>query len=1111
MGLKIKKMMRRLLFLLLNLIVCGFSFAQEKKVTGVVKDETGVPLPGVTILVQGEKATGTQTDFEGNYSIKVAVGKTLEFSYIGLTTVTKKVGVSNKIDVVLREDTQQLSEVVITGITTTDRRLFTGASDKLSAVDIKVDGVVDVSRALEGRSSGVTVQNVSGAFGAAPKIRVRGATSIYGGSKPLWVVDGVIIEDVIELGADDLASGDATTLISSAIAGLNADDIEEFEVLKDGSATSIYGARAMAGVIVITTKRGKAGVSTFNYSNETTYRFIPTYDNFNIMNSQEQMEVYEEFRNAGWLNHSDLVGRSSSGVYGKMYELLSKVDANGNFLLANTPEAKSAYLRQAELRNTNWFKELFSNNVMQNHSVSMSSGNDIATYYGSLSALVDPGWTLQSNVNRYTANFNSSFKLSDKFSLNILTSGSYRKQRAPGTVGRETDVVRGEVKRDFDINPYSYAINTSRTLDPNETYVRNYAPFNIKKELDQNYLDLNVVDVRFQGDVKYKILKELEFTALGAVKYQNSNIDHHATEYSNLANSYRASYTTTIRDNNPLLYKDPDDPYAKPETILPKGGIYTKNNLSMISYDFRLTAAYKNTFNQDHIVNVYAGNEINSTDRNKNEFRGWGLQYALGEVPFYPYKYFKRGTEDNSLYYKVENTKYRNVAFFANATYSWKHKYTINGTYRYEGTNKLGRSREARWLPTWNVSGAWNVHGEDFFNNQKIASHLVLKGSYSLTADRGPSWVTNSLADIRARSPWRPFAGVQESVLYVKALENSELTYEKKKELNLGLSVGFFNERVNIDLDWYKRDNYDLIGITNTQGIGGEVKKYGNVAEMKSNGLELSVATTNIKTKDFSWKTHFTYSKTENKITKLQNSLRVIDLVRSEGYAREGYPARSLFSIPFRGLTNEGLPLFLDQNNDITSTEVYFQEREKIDFLEYSGSADPTDTGGLGNVFQYKGLKLNVFFTYSFGNVVRLNPVFTHRYTDLIATPREFADRWATPGDENHTSIPVIATKRLAQQYGNLSYAYNSYNYSTERIAKGDFIRLKEISLTYDFDKDVIEKLKLKNLSLKLQGTNLFLLYADKKLNGQDPEFFNSGGVAVPMAKQMTLTLRVGL
>ena len=196
--------------------------------------------------------------------------------------------------ITLHASSEMLEEVVVTGMVATDKRLFTGAADKLSASDVKIDGMADISRGLEGRSAGVSIQNISGTFGTAPKIRVRGATSIYGNSKPLWVVDGVIQDNVVDVGADDLSSGDAVTLISSAIAGLNPDDIESFQILKDGSATSIYGAKAMAGVIVITTKKGRQGNSSFSYTGEFTTRLKPNYRTFNIMNSQDQMGIYQK-------------------------------------------------------------------------------------------------------------------------------------------------------------------------------------------------------------------------------------------------------------------------------------------------------------------------------------------------------------------------------------------------------------------------------------------------------------------------------------------------------------------------------------------------------------------------------------------------------------------------------------------------------------------------------------------------------------------------------------------------------------------------------------------------------------------------------------------------
>ena len=1088
----------------------GLALAQTKVTGTVISQEDGEPIIGASVVVQGSK-TGVVTDMNGQFSLSVPEGKKIVISYIGMKSET--VTPRNGMKVTLVSDGQSLDEVVVTGMQKVDKRLFTGSSTKISAAEAKIDGMADISRSLEGRAAGVSVQNVSGTFGTAPKIRVRGATSIYGNSKPLWVVDGVIMEDVTDVSADDLSSGDANTLISSAIAGLNSDDIETFDILKDGSATSIYGARAMAGVIVITTKKGKQGQARINYTGEYTMRLKPSYSTFNIMNSQDQMSIYQEMQQKGYLNYAETSNAASSGVYGKMYQLITQYDATtGQYGLANTAAARADYLRQAEYRNTDWFDELFSNSIQHNHSVSISSGTEKSQTYASVSAMFDPGWTKQSKVQRYTANLNNTFNLSKQLTFNMIANSSYRKQRAPGTLAAETDVVSGEVHRSFDINPYSYALNTSRALDRDTYYTRNYAPFNIMHELENNYIDLDIFDIRVQGELKYKPIQKVELGVLGAFKFNQSTQNHTISDDSNQANAYRAMETPTIRDANPFLYTDPDDPFALPVSVLPYGGIMNKTTNKMSAWDFRATASYNDVYANDHIVNLYGGMEVNNIDRTYDWFRGWGMQYELGEIANYAYEVFKKGAEENADYFKLTNSHERRTAFFGTATYSYKGRYTINGTIRYEGSNKLGKSRSARWLPTWNVSGAWNAHEEPWFEKvfHDALTTATLKASYSLTAESGPSWVTNSLPVIKSYNPWRPSAGLRESGLEETDRANGELTFEKKHEFNIGVQLGFLKNRINFEFDWYKRNNYDLIGIVNTQ-MGGQ--KYGNVASMKSNGVEISLTTKNIQTKDFSWTTNIIYSHTHNEVTELENNQRVIDLVAGTGFALEGYPVRSLFSIPFRGLNNEGLPTFLDQDGEVTTTGIYFQEqdKEKLKFLEYSGSVDPTDVGSFGNVFKYKGLTLNVFITYSFGNVVRLDPVFKNSYNDLNSMPKEFANRWMVPGDENTTTIPVIASRRQNRNDSHLSYAYNAYNYSTERIAKGDFIRMKEISLGYDFPKVVTDPLKINSLSLKLQATNLFLIYADKKLNGQDPEFFNTGGVAVPLPKQFTLTLRLGL
>ena len=1102
-------MFKKLLLCAIALI--GFTVSAQVKVTGVVLESgTNEPLMGATVTVKGT-SIATATDLDGKFTLNAPSGKSkVVVTYVGMKPFEFNAS-SKETTVVLESDSQVLGEVVVTGMQKVDKRLFTGATTSISADKAKLDGVADVSRALEGKAAGVSVQNVSGTFGTAPKIRVRGATSIYGTSKPLWVVDGVILEDNVEVSADDLSSGNAETLIASAISGLNADDIESFQILKDGSATSIYGARAMAGVIVVTTKQGKQGRTSINYTGEFTMRLKPSYSNFNISNSQEQMGIYKEMEQKGWLEFASLASSSSSGVYGTMYKLIRSYQ-NGGYGLPNTTDAKNAYLRQAEFRNTDWFDLLFNTNITQNHSVSISGGTDKGRFYTSLSIMNDDGWYKSSDVQRYTFNANASYDLSKTLRVKLLTSDSFRKQTAPGTLSQSVDVVNGSVSRDFDINPYSYALNTSRTTDSNATLTRNYADFNIFKELENNYIDVGVTDIKFQAELNWHPIQGLEFNVVGFYRNNRSSQNHYIKDQSNQAMAYRAGVDpedATIRASNPYLYTDPDEPNSLPQTVLPKGGIMYHKLFTMSHYNIRATAQYNKTFNRVHIASVMAGTEFNSVSRHNESYDAWGICYDMGNIPFINWKLFKQQSEENYDYFSDAWTYNRNEAYFATGSYSYAGRYILNGTIRYEGSNRMGKSRQSRWLPTWNVSGAWNAHEESWFANP-VLSHAKLRVSYSLTAD-APSSISNAEAVYNPYKPWRPVTDANEIGLALANLANSELTYEKKHEFDLGVDLGFLNNRINLNFDWYTRNNYDLIGRVNTTGVGGEIMKYANVASMASHGVEFTLSTKNIETKDFNWTTDLTFSYAKNKITSLLSRSRVIDLVPGTGFPLEGYPVRAIFSIPFVGLNEEGLPQFINENNEVTITDINFQEYEKLGHLKYEGPVDPTITGGFGNNLSYKGFHLNIFMTYSFGNKLRLDPVFSSSYSDVSSMPKEFKNRWVNPGDELVTTIPVIASRRQYKQYNHLSYAYNAYNYSTERIADGGFIRLKEVSLTYDIPNKAIKKLRLNNASVKLQATNICLLYADKKLNGQDPEFFASGGVASPTPKQFTLTVRFGL
>lgn len=1098
---------------------------QSKKVTlkGVVLEASnGEPIPMATIRIKG-KDKGTNTSLDGKFTLECNVGDVLIISFVGLQEQEFTVKNAGPITIKLKEDTEMLEEVVVTtGYQKIDRRLFTGSATKLEGKDALVDGGTDIGKMLQGKAAGVQVQNVSGTFGAAPKIRVRGASSIYGDTKPLWVVDGVVLEDVVDVSPDDLSSGNAATLISSAVAGLNTDDIASFEILKDASATALYGARAMNGVIVITTKKGSHGTARVSYSGEFTLRERPRYSDYNILNSAEQMGVYMELYRKGFLNYANTVRNSNAGEFYVMSRLLSEYDPEkDSFGMPNTTEAKMAFLEAAALRNTDWFKELFRNSIQQNHAVSISGGTDRANFYGSLSLFNDPGWSIADKVQRYTANFNIGYKFTDKLKLGFNTSSSYRDQKVPGTNARTFDSYNGTYTRGFDINPFSYALNTSRTMrirgGDGELfyYRRNYAPFNIINELENNRIGITMLDTKFQAELNYQPIKELELTVLGSARFVKTSQQNSVTERSNKAMAYRATDDSSVIDNNMYLYRDPDKVNSYPQVVLPFGGFYDTQDDLLRNYYLRATANYNKTIGLDHILNVMAGGEVKYADREHRWSDGYGMQFDKGLTPNTDYRILKQLLEQSNNYFGLGNSYDRFVAFFTTASYSYQGKYTFNVTGRVDGSNLLGKAVSARWLPTWNVSGSWNIR-ESLFPEHETISRALVRTTYGLTASMGPA--RNSLPVFYSGRVFRGLAHRSESMTYVYALGNNDLTWEKQYEYNLGGDLGLFNNRVSLSLDAYWRKGFDLIGRVFTSGIGGEDSKLGNSANMDSKGIEFTLNTTNIATRDFNWTTNLTFSWNDNKITKLENRPTVGMLTRTGGAPREGYPVRSLFSLPFRGLDDTGMPTFWlgekdEKGNEIVGYKgINFQENQELDFLKYEGSIDPTIVGGFDNTFSYKDFTLSLYFTYQAGSVIRLPDDFSTWYSDQSTMPREMLNRWQIAGDEKKTNIPAIQSRwRLYDEGTDLSWAYTGYNYSDVRVAKGDFFRLKDVTLSYNVPRKFLkDNLGISSASLRFVASNVWLIYSDKRLNGVDPEFANTGGVAMPTPHQYTLTLRLG-
>ncbi|MFJ1435568.1 SusC/RagA family TonB-linked outer membrane protein [Capnocytophaga canimorsus] len=1117
-----QSMIKKLLYSVL--LLCSQWALAQTDIKGTVTDAKGEPLLGATVILK-ERNVGVTTDMEGKFTIRGEQGQTLEVSYVGFQMKKVKI-TSNNLKITLQEETEQLGEVVVTGYQKIKSRVFTGASASVKMNEIKMDGVADVSRMLEGRVAGLSIQNVTGTFGSAPRINIRGGASIIGNVQPLWVIDGAVYEDLVSLSLDQLVSGDAVTLISSAIAGLNATDIQDIQVLKDASATSVYGARALNGVIVITTKSGKRDTpNRITYSYEQSFRQIPSYADFDLLNSQETISVYQELANKGYFGLRDALYGRRSGIYYQWYKGISTINPNtGTYYYENTEEGKRAFFKEREYANTDWFNHLFTLNPIQNHTITFSGGGKNTTTYASIGFYNDGGWTITDNVQRITANLKNTFYINDKFKTTLSAQGNMRQQKAPGTFTQRKNTTIGSFERDFDINPFSYALSTSRTLRPRgsngelEYYRNNWAPFNILNEYQNNYLNINLLDFKIQGEASYKFNNDLEATVLLSTRQAFTATSHFIKEGSNVVQAFRANETPWVAQQNIYLIKDKDNPLLQPKVGLTHGGIFNKTETTLKSYQARFALDYNKQLGE-HDIKGFGFAEIRSADRSVNPFQGYGIQYDKGNQIFTNPLIFQKLLNEGTDYFSLLERYERGVTFSLSGTYGYQGKYIFNTVLNYEGSNTAGRNSRSQWLPTWNIGGKWNIDQESFMKDQNYFSTLAFRASYGLTAKMNEQAI-NSNAVYKNQILNRFRFEDRENALRILHLENRDLTWEKMYELNIGIDAGFFNNRLNATIDVYQRNSFDLIDLIRTSGVGGQYYKYANFGDMRTRGVELALNSKNILTDDFKWTTNFTISYMNQEITRLLNTPNTFDMVAGAGRGNiVGFPKGSLFSFNYQGLNSYGLPTFdfglYPLNNraygSIAGADFLDAQYSKT-YLIYHGSIEPNVNSGLSNTFQYKNWELSFFITAQAGNKIRLNPSFDPAFADLNVFSTEYYNRWIAPGDEWRTEVPALPSQDLIRLIGeeNIERAYNTYNYSQKRVADGSFVRMKNISLGYNVPEHYAKKFGLSTINVRGQVTNPFLIYSDKRLKGQDPEYYRSGGVSLPTPKQFTLTVNVG-
>jgi TonB-linked SusC/RagA family outer membrane protein len=1069
---------------------------RQDPVTGKVIDSTGAPLPGVTVFIKGKYSSAVTTSKTGGFSINAADGDVLVIYNPGYATREIQVKKGQTLNITLRVAQKALNEVIVTGFQQLNKETFTGSVGKVDKALIQRSGVGDVSRMLQGAVAGVSVENVSGTFGSTPKIRIRGSASISANQEPLYVVDGVPISSPANVQPSQLYSGDPAALLGSAISGLNPADIEDIAILKDGSATSLYGTRAANGVVSITTKKGKKGQMTVNVGSALTLGIKPNVATFNLMDSKEQMDLSSELYRFGYL--SVLNYPSSTGAFTDIYNQYTQ----RNISL----EKANELMNKARSANTDWFDVLFKNNLVQEHNLSIAGGGDRATYYLSGSFLHDDGQAKSYNTNRYTANFRTIINVTKKLDLDFITNLTYRDQLTPGTFN--STVTDGDVTRRFELNPFSYAANTSRAMTPYDEnggykrYLRDFAPFNILEELNENFNTLKSQEIRTNLKLTYKIIPGLTYEALMSVRKTSADLSHVMTERSNVAAAYRVDKPLSIANLNTLLYKDPNDPSALPQTILPTGGILDQRSVRGTFLTMRHALNWNHTFRQLHAVNVFGGFEVGSDKVSNNTTRGYGYQYYAGKIISPSPLALRQAIEKDEQYYTEGFTHENKTAFFINTNYMYDEKYIIDLAARVDGSNLFGTATRSHFLPNYSIGLAWNAHREKFMERLNAAGkidYLKIRGSYAL---RGNAWQSSPALNAKYNNVYRGDINYDELGINVTSPELYNLNWEKDYTTSVGIDLGLF-DKFTITAEYYNRSNSDLVADRNVSYEDGFNTKMINWASMTNKGVDVTLGIKDIvRTKDFHWNFNILMGQVKNRLRDGVFSPLLTLKTSPNGYGTVGRPLNGLYAYRYAGLDNAGQPLFYGAKGAKVDNILLSSQDDSL--ITYQGSRDPTLTGSFTNSFNYKNIELRVFFTYALGNKVFRNPIVSRIYGDNLATQRDIAERWRIPGDEKTTNVPGLISN-IQQAYYNSAFIQRefAYNRSDLMVVDANVLRLSEVTLSYDFVPK--NKTVLKFARLSMAANNLYF-WADKDLRGVDPQSIISG-VNLPNPTSYTLRL----
>jgi TonB-linked outer membrane protein, SusC/RagA family len=1030
--------MRRLLLLLVAIFAFGYShtWAQSRQVSGrVVSSEDNQPIPGVSVFVKGFPNIGSFTDGSGNYSLRniPANATTLVFSSVGYQSLEANIG-GTTVNVALISESQRIDEVLVVAYGTAKKSSFTGSISSVGESELNKIQVSNPFKALEGATAGVSIVNETGQPGGRTTLRIRGIGSINASSNPLIILDGSPYE------------GDLSSISTS--------DIESINVLKDAASAALYGARGANGVVIVTTKRGKAGETKVNFDGKIGYNSRAVKE-YNIMTDPGlYYQTFwnairnNELRQAGAtaLSSATLASEKLVGVLG--YNIYNV--PNSEVVLSTGKLNPNARIKYEDANWNDWRGTLMSPQLRQEYNLSVSKGNDENKIYFSLGYLDDKGYNKNSGLDRFTSRLSFDSKLYSWLDFSASTQFSRTESNWTTTGGA-----------------YSNSFQWVRSIAPiYPIYLHDAEGKLMRDNLGSILYDWGEENVGINGTRAYGASSNLVATQ---DKDKSVNLDYYLNQSASAKIKLPWYFQLAV---NGSAY---GNWFSYNRFITPTGG-------SGKSYN-GLSTKYKE---QTITTNL---NQILTWSK---DFDGLGVNVMIGHEN-YNYKYDRiRGTKTNFL--DPSNDEFVNAAiisdltsvtrlynlegYFGEVKFDYNNKYYISGSLRRDGSSIF--HPDNRWGTFWSVGGSWRINQESFLNSVEAIDNLKLKASYGA---QGNDYLYLPESSLRSYTPYQDLYEVTSNGtdLGLKPLYKGrkDVTWEKNLNFNVGIEFSFLNGLVAGEFEYFIKNTKDLLFALPVPASTGFTSEPWNIGSMSNKGFEVSISSNIIKTDHVSWSVNANLTHFENKVTKLPEEFKKDGITRGNQRIIEGGSIYDFYMVKWAGVDpNNGDALYWVENDEgvfekVNGKKYNASSRQKI------GTALPDFYGGFGTSIEFFNFDFSVQFAYQVGGLRNDN-----QYAGLMHAGTA-GDNWSmdilnywTPENKN-TSVPRI-------DYNNQEQTQNSDRFITD----ASFVSFRNVSLGYTLPKSVINRLGLNNLRLYFVVDNVALW---SKRQGLDPRTNWSG------------------